>query len=750
MNNGIEKNIEGAGVGSFALVPCTTIITDLACDVYNQGGSFDFVLSEEEKPKTVGEIIQCKNSENGICGESAACEKCEIRKGIGLVLENNKKRSISIVKELARGKTALLDVDIVPIGDISEGKVFITVTERDSTYMKIFLEDRENYLYEDFFYSNLDKLNLLIWSCDLNGNMRNMSSSLMELLGITKEEMISGKWKESTSIDFSKISAMILNENGSYEVETKIIDFEGDARWLLVRISEHTDHEGRVDGYIGKCTDITALKMHQLKIDEKIREAEVIKKNTDEFIAKLSHEVRTPLNGILGMSELLIRTQLDSEQEEDVTIIKSSALNMLRLVNDMLDMTRIESGKISLVTTKFNIEQVIRDIIKTMEGQAKVKGLKLVSEFELKNRDVVIGDPDRIRQVLSNLVFNAIKFTNPGGQISVRVSNSRNKMMEAGMYTYHFEVEDTGIGIPKDEVPKLFKNYSQLTTSLQGNNSGLGLGLAISKGLVELMGGEIWVKSKVGKGACFVFELPLMCSKVQDDTNEEQPERIIEAGMKALVAEDNEMNRFVIEKLLEGLKYEVEVVENGYEALKAFREKSFDIVFMDIQMPIMDGIETTKKIREMEKGTEHIPIIAVTAFAIKGDREKFIEVGMDGYISKPISLVDLKEEIHRVNHLLHKDLESSHFLTGEKTGEKRGDEISESASAELANQAISDLLIGLSAALESENEFASESIVLQLKEMASDLKNTELKDKLLKIAMSYRAGNYSKAIDYLK
>ena len=750
MKSEIEKSAEG--VGEFALVPCTTIIADINGNIYEQSADCMVVYDKDKirKRDKIGQIIKCKNSENGICGESPTCEKCEIRKGIGLVLESKKKRSISIVKELIQGKSALLDVDIVPFGSTAGGKVFITIAERDSTYMKIFLEDRENYQYEDFFYSNLDKLNLLIWSCDLNGKMRNMSSSLLELLGITKEEMVQGKWKESISIDFSKISSVILSQNGSYEVETKIIDFDGEPRWLLVRISEHTDHEGRVDGYIGKCTDITTLKMHQLKIDEKIRESEIIKKNTDEFIAKLSHEVRTPLNGIMGMSELLIRTHLNTEQEEDVTIIKSSALNMLRLVNDMLDMTRIESGKISLVTTKFNIELAIKDIVKSLEGQAKQKGLNLISEFDLKGRDVVIGDPDRIRQVISNLVFNAIKFTHPGGRITVRLSNSRNKLMEAGMYTYHFEVEDTGIGIPKDDVPRLFKNYSQLSTSIQGNNSGLGLGLAISKGLVEIMGGEIWVKSKVGKGACFVFELPLMCSKALDETMEEQPERIIEAGMKALVAEDNEMNRFVIEKLLEGLKYEVEVVENGYVALKAFREKSYDIVFMDVQMPIMDGIETTKKIREMEKGQEHIPIIAVTAFAIKGDREKFIEAGMDGYISKPISLVDLKEEIHRVNHLLHKDREN--LLLEAEVGIEQNyeEERPESASAELTNQAVSDLLIGLSAALESENEFAAESIVLQLKEMASDLKNAELKDKLLKIAMSYRAGNYSKAIDYLK
>lgn len=725
-----------------------TIIVDKTGRIFKQSDDCFLQIEEQSGIDTIGAMIKCQNAENGICGLAPGCETCEIRNGLKTAIETEKKRSINVVKTLEEGRNALMDIDIIPFGQGQNKKIFVTINERDSAYMKIFLRDKENYLYEEFFYSNLDKLNLLIWSCDLNGNMRNMSNSLLKLLGISKEDMLHGKWNDHLLADVTEILDGFKDKEGTLETETKVVDGNGEHRWLLVRISEHNDHMGRVDGYIGKCTDITAIKIHQMMIDEKIREAEIIKKNTDDFIAKLSHESRTPLNGILGMTELLQRTELDTDQKEDVTIIKNSALNMLRLVNDMLDMTRIEAGKISLVSTKFNIDAIIKDTIKALEGQASGKGLKFAVEVSLKSNGIVIGDQDRIRQVLSNLISNAIKFTNYG-TISVRVTSSRNKMMEDGMHNYHFEVEDTGIGISKDDFPKLFKNYSQITSSQQSKNTGLGLGLAISKGLVELMGGEIWAKNKVGKGACFVFELPLMSNERENKKVEEHAEPDVEEGLRALVAEDNEMNRLVIEKLLESMKYEVEIVGNGYEALKAFQSKTYDIIFMDIQMPIMDGLETTRKIREIENGERHIPIIAVTAFAIKGDREKFIETGMDGYVSKPISLNEMKKEINNVKDIIDKNkIEIANGNIG-KVEKSEMEKLMLVASTEHTNIEIASLLISLKSALKNENETLSEGFIAQLREIAAETKNVELKDKLLKVAMSYRAGNYKKAIEYL-
>jgi len=754
----IESHIEETEDNNH--IPCITLIADKNGKVFIEENSYIKPLESENGQCSVGGMLKCKNAEHAICGESEDCEYCEVRRSLTMALSKKQKRAVRVVQSLAEGKTALLDVDIIPFGNDENGKAFVTVAERDSTYMKIFLTDRENYHYEDFFYSNLDKLNLLIWSCDLDGNMKNMSNSMLSLIGISKKDMLEGKWKESIPFDLRKLASVFINRNESYEVETRILDYKKEPRWLLVRISEHTDHEGRVDGFIGKCTNITAIKTHQIEINQKIRDAEIVKKNTQEFIAKLSHEVRTPLNGILGMSELLLRTEMNGDQREDVSIIKSSSLNMLRLVNDMLDITRIESGKILLMSTKFSIEGIIRDVLRASEAFAKSKGIELIAEVNLKGNDTAIGDQDRIRQVVSNLVTNGIKFTN-SGNVTVRVTSSRNKMMDDGMYNYHFEIEDTGIGIPKNEISRLFKNYVQLETSLQGKNSGLGLGLAISKGLVELMGGEIWAKNKVGKGACFVFELPLMSNKMDlgEEVSTEVSKEVVELeldrseGLNALVAEDNEMNRYVIEKLLEGMKYKVEIVENGYEALKAFQNKSYDIVFMDIQMPIMDGIETTKKIREMENGKSHIPIIAVTAFAIKGDKEKFIENGMDGYISKPISLFEMKAEIRRVEDLIKKHQVERNTVREGKAEVTEGQGLTTKwqteEQSESAKRSIEVLFMGLKAALESENEFASESLIYQLKELALETKNTELKDKVLKIAMSYRSGNYERAIEHL-
>ncbi len=712
---------------------------------------------------TLGALIKCKNSNGITCGVSAECKDCEIRHNINLAFEKNIRRTIKIVKELKDNIKAKYSIDFIPFGDGQKRKIFLVFTEYGNSDEGVFFDKNEN-TYENFFYNNLNNLNLLIWSCDLSGKMKNMSESLLSILGMSREDILSGEWENRITIDLHKVKNEFENRKDKfYEMELKVIDKDREIRWFLIRIIEHTDYEGIVDGYMGKCTDITGIKNHQIKIDKRIKDVEVAKKNTDEFIAKLSHEVRTPLNGIIGMTELLIRTPLNADQMEDVVIVKNSANNMLRLINDMLDMTRIAAGKISLVNIKFNIGNILKNTVKSFENQAKGKGLTIETIIELNGAEIILGDPDRISQVLSNLIGNAIKFTTVGS-ISVRLKASRRKNMERGMFEYHFEVDDTGIGISKEDFNKLFKNYSQIQSLSKAEyKSGLGLGLFISKGLVELMGGEIWIKPKIGKGACFAFDLTMRSVEEEEFDYSKIEENEVDLSYNILVAEDNEMNRFVITKLLEGLNYKVEIVENGYEAVKAFTSKEYDMILMDIQMPIMDGIETTKKIRELEAGELHIPIIAVTAFAIKGDKERFLESGMDGYVSKPISLSSLKEGVSELDDLIQKYsndrlVKKKHYneeIALKNTNNQNnffieGANEDKNQLTQSTNEKYSmDLMLALNAALESENELAAEGIIIQLKELYIGI-DSKMEDKLLKAAMNFRAGNFSKALEYLK
>jgi PAS domain S-box-containing protein len=521
-----------------------------------------------------------------------------------------------------------------------------------------------------FHYQTLtESIPQIVWSCDAEGRHDYFSERWSEYTGIAQEDITEEIWRELIYPPHRERVAQAwdhaIRTGEPYDQECRFRHYSGEFRWLRAMARPIRDQNGKITRWFGTSTDVQSAYMmaeERERLSDELREnldrlsiakeaAEAAEQAKSQFLTVMSHEIRTPMNGILGMASLLRQTRLDSEQQEMAGVIENSAESLLAIINDILDHSKIEAGRFELVPVEFSLPATVEKTVKLLAPVAGHKKLRLLQTIDpALDKTDLWGDEGRIRQIITNLVGNAIKFTPELGTVGldVRVIEDQETAL-----TLKVRVIDTGIGIPEEIQARLFHPFVQADAATAATYGGSGLGLAVCRQLTELMGGEIGVTSTVGKGSEFWFTLSLEKRALHHSRNKDRSDNPTIAkssrSLSILVADDNAINRAVASRLFKLIGHHIELVEDGVEVLKRLAEKTYDMVFMDYQMPHLDGCETTRRIRSKDGSVidPNIWITGLTASTTEEMRKENLAAGMDDFLNKPIRVGEVYDAIER-------------------------------------------------------------------------------------------------------
>jgi len=518
---------------------------------------------------------------------------------------------------------------------------FIAIARNITTRKKL---EKSIIRSEEKYRGIIENLEFGILEVDTKGIITKAHASFSTLTGYTQTELIGKDPYEFLHPDSHQI--MIQQEKNRKKQKADVYEVQiqkknGDYIWVIVSGAPFYDIDGTQIGSVGIHLDMSERKKMEDDLKEANQKILASSKSKELFLAKVSHEIRTPLNAVIGLADLLLKTELDKKQKNYSFNINKSANNLLLLVNDVLDLTKIDKDKLKINNQHFVLSNFIENIRATLDYLALQKNLYLHINIDNELKNNYILDELRLTQILINLANNAIKFTKTGTvTISLKLVSKKKKN-----HLVEISVQDTGKGIAADKLEKIFEEFTQESSNIFNTYGGTGLGLTISKKLVELLGGQLNVTSEQGKGTTFFFTIPFKITK-----KKKKSERISTANpikdwsnVRILIAEDNLINQLVITETLSSWNAQYKTVENGLEAIEALKEDKFDIVLMDMQMPVMDGIDASKEIRQTLQF--NIPIIAFTANAMKTDIQKCLNVGMNDFITKPFKQKELKRKI---------------------------------------------------------------------------------------------------------
>lgn len=491
----------------------------------------------------------------------------------------------------------------------------------------------------------IEVIPLPVYLKDRAGRYLRINRAFETFFGVQRESLIGRTLLDLLSPEDARLhiekDAALLASRGTQTYEAVVHGRDGVRHDTIYRKAVLTQRDGSVSGLLGTIIDITARKRAEAEILQAKEVAEAASRAKSDFLANMSHEIRTPMNGIIGMTELALDTALTEEQQEFLSIVKSSAESLLTIINDILDFSKIEAGKLQVEQISFDLHRVIAETIKSLSLPAHEKNLELVSEIRPDVPRQLLGDPSRIRQVLLNLLSNAIKFTEKGEITVFTELISRSD----GEVAINFAVSDTGIGIAADKQGLIFEAFSQEDTSTTRRYGGTGLGLSISRRLVALMGGEMWLESEIGRGSTFHFSIKL---KIDLQPPQVMTKQIELRGRRILIVDDNATNRRVLGGMLAAWDVKVRDAESGAVALEIMRraEPAFDCIILDAHMPVMDGYQLAYRLH-----AEHPqlpPMLMLSSSAMRGDGQRCQEAGIAGFFSKPILPEELLASLHRV------------------------------------------------------------------------------------------------------